>query len=125
MTARGLLIALDYPPKGGGIARLLDAWTIDTDEMCWRVITATPGDSSARVMRTSRKGVLPAAVRMARDWLSDVNESAVVAGHPYLSGVAVAAARSAGTRSACIAHGTEVLPRMARHRLALFPLRFV
>ena len=31
-TRHALLLALDYPPAGGGIARLLQSWIADTDE---------------------------------------------------------------------------------------------
>jgi len=41
---------------------------------------------------------------------------------PYLSGLAVAIAKSSGARSAFIAYGSELLPRRWAHRLVLAPI---
>jgi glycosyltransferase involved in cell wall biosynthesis len=121
MAARGLLLALDYPPASGGIARLLDAWTVETDAMEWRVITTTPGPRSESVSRTSLRSMLLVAAKEAQ-WCRQAEERVVVAGHPYLSGLAVAAASVMRARSGCAVYGQELVPRDARHRLALAPL---
>ena len=119
MPARGLLLAIDYPPAGGGISRLLESWTVDTEEIEWRVFTSTPGPESERVVRTSLRAMGPAAVSRGRPWLRRVDERVVVAGHPYLAGLAVAVAKMAGGRSACTAYGQELVSRGLTHRLAL------
>jgi glycosyltransferase involved in cell wall biosynthesis len=122
LAARGLLLALDYSPATGGIARLLDGWSRDTDEMEWLVLTTTLGPRSERVVRTSMRAMPLAAVLRGRPWLRQAEDRVVVASHPYLSGLAVAIAKSSGARSAFIAHGSELLPRRLAHRLALAPL---
>lgn len=122
MAARGLLLALDYPPARGGIARLLDAWTVDTDVMEWRVITTTPGPRSERVSRASLRSMFLVAAKGGARWCRRAEESVVVAGHPYLSGLAVAAAGVMRVRSGCAAYGRELVPHDPKHRLALSPL---
>lgn len=122
MAARALLLALDYPPATGGIARLLDAWTLDTDVMEWRVITTAPGRRSERVSRATVRSILPVAARDGARWCRQSEQRVVVAGHPYLSGLAVAAAGVMGARSGCAAYGLELVPHDAKHRLALAPL---
>lgn len=122
MAARALLLALDYPPASGGIARLIDAWTVDTDVVEWRVITTAPGPRSDRVSRASLSSMLLAAAKDGARWSREADESFVVAGHPYLSGLAVAAAAVSQARSGCAAYGRELVPRAAKHRLALAPL---
>lgn len=122
MAARALLLALDYPPASGGIARLIDAWTVDTDVMEWRVITTAPGPGSNRVSRASLRSMLLVAARDGGRWCRQADERVVVAGHPYLSGLAVAAAGATRARSGCAAFGRELVPRGAKHRLALAPL---
>lgn len=122
MAARGLLFALDYPPATGGISRLLEAWTVDTDVMEWRVITTTPGPRSARVSRSSLRSMSFVAAKDGARWCRQADESVVVAGHPYLSGLAVAAASVMRARSACAVYGRELVPHDVKHRLALAPL---
>ena len=123
MPARGLVLALDYPPAPGGIARSL-GWIADTAEIEWLVLTSSPGPSSERVLRTGLVEMPLAAARTARRWLDRrrAEERVVVAAHPYLSGLAVALAITAGARSACIVHGLELIPRRLRHRFALAPM---
>jgi len=125
MAARGLLLALDYPPASGGIARLLDAWTADTDVMEWRIITATPGPQSRRVSRTSLRAMALAATTEEARWCRRSEERIVVAGHPYLSAPAVVAAAIMRARSGCAVYGREVVPHATRHRVALAPLAAV
>lgn len=122
MAARALLFALDYLPASGGIARLLDAWTVDTDVMEWRVITTAPGPRSERVSRASLRSMLLVAARDGARWARQADERVVVAGHPYLSGLAVAAASVMRARSGCAAYGRELVPHGPKHRLALAPL---
>lgn len=122
MAARGILIALDYIPARGGIARLLESWTADSETMEWRVFTTTPGLPSERVTRGSLTAILFDASSKGRQWLCQVDERVVVAGHPYLSWQAVALARLSGGRSGCIVYGRELVPRRISHRLALAPL---
>jgi glycosyltransferase involved in cell wall biosynthesis len=125
MVARGLLLALDYSPADGGIARLLDGWIVDTEHMEWLVLTTTSGPSSERVIRTTRQAMPMAATLAGRQWVRRADKRVVVAAHPYLSGLAVAVAKTSGARSACIAHGSELLPGRLAHRLALAPLTAV
>lgn len=122
MVARGFMLALDYPPARGGISRLLDAWTVDTDVMEWRIIATTPGERSQRVQRASLQSVLLVAAKHGRGWLRQAEERIVVAGHPYLSGLSVAAASVLGARSGSVVYGLELVPRNVKHRLALAPL---
>src|SRR2546426_722815 len=122
MKARGLLLALDYSPAPGGIARLLEGWIVDTEEIEWLILTTTSGPGTERVVRTTRRAMPMAAALRGRRWLRQADKRVVVAGHPYLSGLAVAIAKSSGARSACIAYGRELLPHRLRHRAALAPL---
>lgn len=122
MAGRGLLLALDYPPAPGGIARLLDGWIVDTEEIEWMVLTTTLGARSERVERTSMRTMAKAAVLRGRPWLRQADKRVVVAGHPYLSGLALAIAKGSGARSAAIAYGLELVPRRLRYRLAVAPL---
>lgn len=122
MAARGLLLALDYPPARGGIARLLDAWTMDTDVVEWRVITTTVGPQTGRVLRSSLRSIVPLIAKDGARWCRRAEERVVVAGHPYLSGLVVAASSMMGARSGCIAYGRELVPHDVSHRLALAPL---
>jgi glycosyltransferase involved in cell wall biosynthesis len=124
VRARGLLLAADYEPARGGIARLLEAWTANTEEMEWRIVTTTPGPASQRVIRTNHRSILAAAAAQSR-WLRRSKDRAVVAGHPYYSGLAVAAAAFTRSRSGCSAFGLELVAHQTRHRLALAPLRAV
>jgi glycosyltransferase involved in cell wall biosynthesis len=122
MAARGLLLALDYPPAGGGISRLLDAWTVDTDVIEWQVLSTTPGRKSERVDRSSLRSMLLVATRNGAMSRGDGEERIVVAGHPYLSGLAVAAAGLMRAKSGCAVFGRELVPHNPGHRLALTPL---
>lgn len=122
MTGRGLLLALDYPPASGGIARLLDGWIVDTEDIEWMVLTTTLGPRSERVVRTNMRTMPMAAVSRGRPWLRKADKRVVVAGHPYLSGLAIAMAKASGARSASIAYGLELVPRRLRYRLAVAPL---
>jgi glycosyltransferase involved in cell wall biosynthesis len=123
VTARGVLLAMDYPPVGGGIARLLGAWASDTDLMAWRIVTTSAGPNSDRVVRASSRMLVPRAVLEARRWLRRADQRVVVAGHPYLAGAASIVAAATGARSACAVFGLELIPRRATHRAALAPLR--
>jgi glycosyltransferase involved in cell wall biosynthesis len=125
MVARGLLLAMDYPPATGGISRLLDAWTVDTDVMEWRVITTTAGQPSRKVSRTDLRSALLVAVREGGGWCRQAEERLVVAGHPYLCGLAVVAASVMGARSGCVVYGRELVARNTKPRLALLPLALV
>lgn len=122
MAARALLLALDYPPAIGGIARLLDAWSVDTDVMEWRVITTTAGPQFERVSRATLLSMLPVAAKDGARWCRQADKRVVVAGHPYLAGLAVAAAGVIGATSGCAAYGRELVPHDPKHRLALAPL---
>jgi glycosyltransferase involved in cell wall biosynthesis len=125
VTKHAVLLTLDYPPSTGGIARLLHAWTTDGDDFEWRVITTASGPESSDVTRTSLKGLVLAALVGSRSWLMGADERYVVAGHAYLSGLAVAVALTTGARSGCVTHGRELTPRKTRLRIALCPLRLV
>jgi len=122
VTARGVILTLDYPPGGGGIARLLGEWTADTNAMEWLVLTSTPGPSTARVRRTTAVHGVPDLVRAVR-WLRGGDPRIVVAGHPYLAGPANVVAALTRSRSACIVFGRELLPTRRKHGLALRALR--
>ena len=121
MTARGLVLALDYPPTPGGIARSL-GWIVDTPEIEWLVLTSSHGPGSRGVLRADLSRMPLLAARAGVGWLRRSQDRVVVAAHPYLSGLAVATATVSGARSACIAHGQELVPRRLRHRLALAPM---
>src|SRR5438132_14075782 len=121
MAVRGLLLALDYPPAPGGIARLLDGWIVDTEHIEWMVLTTTSGASSERVVRTDLRKLPKTALFTGRAWLRRADKRVVVAGHPYLSGLAIVLAKGSGARSASIAYGRELVPRRLRNRLALAP----
>jgi len=125
MTARGLLLALDFPPASGGISRLLEDWIVDTDVMEWRVITTTPGPQSARRAYMPLRSMLRVAAKDGAAWCRQAQERMVVAGHPYLSGLAVAAASVIRARSGCVVYGRELVPHGIKHRLALMPLAAV
>ena len=124
MPARGLLLALDYPPAPGGISRLLNGWIVDTNEIEWLILTTTSGPGSQRVVRTTLR-TMPLAALRGRTWLRQADDRIVVAAHPSLSGLAVALAKSTGARSGCIGYGIELVPRRLRHRVALAPMRAV
>lgn len=123
MIARGIALAIDFPPAHGGIARLLDAWTADTEGVEWRIITTTPGPGSERVVRTDRRGLERRARSTAHSWLRHAEDRVVLAGHPYLAGVALLTAAMSHARPASIAFGRELSPRRSRSRVALLPLR--
>jgi glycosyltransferase involved in cell wall biosynthesis len=125
MVARGLLLALDYPPARGGISRLIDAWTQDTEFVEWQVITTTPGQHSERVSRAGLRSLLIATAKSGAGWCRQAEERIIVAGHPYLSGLAVVAADLIGARSGCAVYGRELVPHDAKHRIALAPLAAV
>src|SRR5438132_13331681 len=84
MTARGLLLALDYSPAPGGIARLLDGWIVDTAEIEWLVLTTTTGPESERVVRTTRRMMPVVAALTGRRWLRGADERVGVASQPSL-----------------------------------------
>lgn len=122
MAARGLLLSIDYPPARGGISRLLEAWTADTNEVEWCVVTVEPGPVNDRILRSNKRRLLHDAYTKGKAWLRVADESVVVAGHPYLSGPALLIAASTTSRSACIAYGRELVPGRSAHRLAIAPM---
>ncbi|CAB4887298.1 unannotated protein [freshwater metagenome] len=122
MGTRALLIALDYPPVGGGISRLLESWCVDTAGVEWLVVTTSPGATRSGLRRTTPirfTGDLIAGVR----WLRQADRRIVVAGHPYVTAAAVAAAVPARASSAALAYGGEMTARSWKPRLALRAMR--
>lgn len=121
---RWLLLATDYPPAGGGISRLLDC-VVESScaEIEWRVLTTTPGDRTASVVRCS--GMAALAVEAARQsrWLAGAQDRRVVCGHVYLTPLALVTAGMAKAPCTVLAYGNEVIPRRFLHRLPLAALR--
>ena len=89
---RAVLLTTDYPPRSGGIARLLDELVRGTDDTVdWRVLD----------VRAESPRQVPASGWRATRWLLAVpaGDRLVVCGHPYLAAPAVMTARLARNRS--------------------------
>lgn len=124
MGSRALLLALDYPPCGGGISRLLESWCVDTPDVEWFVITRSKGPSSERLRRATLRSVLFDVIAGVR-WLRGGGDRIVVAGHPYVSIAAAALAVPARANSAAVAYGGEMTARSWKPRVALRGMRGV
>ena len=110
---RAVLLTTDYPPRSGGIARLLSELVRGTEHrVSWRVL-----DTRAESVRSTR-----AMVRAAR-WLRAGDDRLVVSGHPYLGAAAVVMARAANAPLGSLAYGMELVPRRPAHHAALRALR--
>ena len=124
MTVRALLLALDFPPRDGGISRLLHSWSADTANVEWFVITRSSGAPGPRLRRSNIRSLLSDLIAGVR-WVRAGDQRVVLAGHPYLAALAVLVAIPAGADSASLAFGSELLARGRANRLALRALRRV
>lgn len=125
---RALLLTTDFPPQGGGIARLLGEIVGNSrDEVDWRVVAVGTGPATPGVTRARGQRGLARAVASEIGWVRRERRTArplVVCGHVHLLGHAVAAAKLARADLATMVYGMEVLPSGGRRRLALRGLRF-
>ena len=111
-----VLLATDYPPRSGGIARLLDELVRGTeDTVDWRVLD----------VRAESPRQVPASGWRATRWLLAVpaGDRLVVCGHPYLAAPAVMTARLARAPLGSIAYGRELMGLRPAHHVALRALR--
>lgn len=122
---RWVLVALDFPPAGGGISRLLHALvTRSADEVEWRVITTTPGDRTEGVRRVNPARLLP-ALREELHSAHAAAEGRVVIGHPFLATPVLVTAQLARVPSSALVYGRELVAKGIRHRALLAGLRGV
>ena len=113
---RAVLLTTDYPPRPGGIARLLGELVRGTgDTVHWRVL-------DVRAELTGRREI-PATGWHATRWLRAGADRLVVCGHPYLAAPAVAMARLAGAPLGSLAYGRELVCLRPAHHVALRALR--
>jgi glycosyltransferase involved in cell wall biosynthesis len=116
---RGLLIAADYAPLPGGIARLLsELIRTSHPSVEWRILTNAAGPAEPAVFRGSTSALVASLPRQVR-WLKAADEAFVACGHLKLLGLALVAGRLAGASVGTIVYGKELLPRRRLHRLAV------
>ena len=112
---RAVLLATDYPPRSGGIARLLSELVRGTEHsVSWRVLDTRA--ESTRLVGTASMG-------RATRWLRAGDDRLVVCGHPYLAPAALVMARAANAPLGSMAYGMELVPRRPAHHVALRALR--
>lgn len=121
---RAVLLTTDYPPRSGGIARLLGELVRGTEHSVhWRVLDIRDEAARQDTGRVARR--LESSVSMLRGmrWLRAGDDRLVVCGHPYLATVAVMMARMAKASLGSLAYGMELVPRRPAHHAALRALR--
>src|SRR5947209_15101933 len=107
---RAVLLTTDYPPRSGGIARLLGELVRGTrDNVRWRVLDV--GADPTRQGDGGLRGPLPvpASGWRATRWLRAGDERLVVCGHPYLAAPAAMMARLANAPLGSLAYGRELV----------------
>jgi glycosyltransferase involved in cell wall biosynthesis len=119
MPDRALLVTPDYPPRLGGIARLLDALVTATQPVCdWRVVTTVEGPSTADVQRVRGHAALERAALAHARWLAKADRPLVVCGHLHVAGEARSAAVVARAPMGLLVYGAEIMRSGPRHRVA-------
>ncbi len=119
MPDRALLVTPDYPPRLGGIARVLDALVTATRPACeWHVVTTVEGPSTPDVERVRGHVALERAALARARWLSKAERPLVVCGHLHVAGEARSAAVAARAPMGLLVYGAEIVSGGARHRVA-------
>jgi len=121
---RAVLLTTDYPPRSGGIARLLGDLVLGTEHSVhWQVLDTRAEPTGAGNGRLARLAEGPASMGRVARWLRAGDDRLVVCGHPYLGAAAVMLARGANAPLGSLAYGMELVPRRPAHHAALRALR--
>lgn len=114
MPTRAVLLTTEFPPDPGGIARLLGDWCQNSDRVHWRVVRLVRGRGTLCLLLDVVRAVV---------WCLGSRRRVIVAGHAYLSALAVLLRVLLRAPSVCIVYGRELIPWTRVQRMALFPLR--
>jgi phosphatidylinositol alpha-1,6-mannosyltransferase len=115
---RAVLVTTDFPPRPGGIARLLGELVhCSRTAVRWRVLDVGTRRGASRARSAAAQGW------EAARWLRVGDDRLVVCGHPYLAAPAIALARLAHAPLGSLAYGRELVPLRPAHSIALRALR--
>ena len=121
---RAVLLTTDYPPRSGGIARLLRELVSGTrGTVNWRVLDVGAESTRAEDRRFATRREICASGWRATRWLRAGDDRLVVCGHPYLAAPAFMMARMANAPLGSLAYGRELMPLRPAHDVALRALR--
>jgi phosphatidylinositol alpha-1,6-mannosyltransferase len=113
---RGLLVTTDWPPRTGGISRLLGSLVrLSSQEIEWRVLTLSEGPDEDHVVRHSGVGSLLQSVPREAAWLRAGRDSRIVCGHLFVLPAAMALGWTARAPVATLVYGSELLAKGRRY----------
>jgi glycosyltransferase involved in cell wall biosynthesis len=121
---RAVLLTTDYPPRSGGIARLLGELVGGAKHSVdWQVLDTRAEPTRRGNRKLARRLEGSVSMLRATRWLRAGDDRLVVCGHPYLAAPAVLMARMANAPLGSLAYGMELVPRRPAHHAALRALR--